>query len=197
MSRIFFPNARFARAFNELASDVENVVERMFESDTTCNDADGEHHGGCKTSQAETDATIRMEIDVLETDDAFSVIGDLPGVDPQSINVEVDEDRLVISALRKRRSASHDGASSTHEDDNLPNVDSDSTETHQNESVDPTASTTWHRRERLHGTYRRTVSLPKTVDKDAIQANFESGVLTVSLPKRPEPQPRKVHVEVK
>ena len=42
------------------------------------------------------------------------------------------------------------------------------------------------RREFNYQSFKRSFQLPETVDQDAIQANHDSGVLTVNLPKREE-----------
>lgn len=43
----------------------------------------------------------------------------------------------------------------------------------------------------------RTVSIPSDVSADQVSAAYENGVLTVTLPKRAETQPKKVTVTVK
>ena len=43
----------------------------------------------------------------------------------------------------------------------------------------------------------RSVSLPEQVKVDAIQAAYENGVLTVTLPKREEVKPRQIAIDVK
>lgn len=45
--------------------------------------------------------------------------------------------------------------------------------------------------------YSRSVNIPEEVQADKVTANYENGVLTVSLPKREEAKPRKVTVEVR
>jgi len=47
-------------------------------------------------------------------------------------------------------------------------------------------SGTMHLTERSYGSFVRTVRLPEDCDPDAIRAEFAKGVLSVSLPKRPE-----------
>ena len=47
-------------------------------------------------------------------------------------------------------------------------------------------------------TLRRSITVPDAaVDADKIQAAYENGILTVTLPKREESKPRKVSVTVK
>lgn len=50
--------------------------------------------------------------------------------------------------------------------------------------------------ERTYGTFSRSFSLPNTVNAEKIAAEYENGVLTVTLPKREESKPRQVKVMV-
>ncbi len=52
-----------------------------------------------------------------------------------------------------------------------------------------------HRYERSYGTFERAFALPGTVDADKIQANYENGVLTVTLPKAERARPREIPVK--
>lgn len=45
--------------------------------------------------------------------------------------------------------------------------------------------------------FSRSVSIPEAVQTDKVGATYESGVLTVTLPKREEAKPRKISVAVK
>lgn len=42
----------------------------------------------------------------------------------------------------------------------------------------------YHHMEQSYGSFTRELRLPRTVDRDAIQANFAAGVLTITLPKK-------------
>ncbi len=44
----------------------------------------------------------------------------------------------------------------------------------------------YHLSERHYGSFQRAFSLPKGVDADKIEASFSKGVLSISLPKKPE-----------
>lgn len=50
------------------------------------------------------------------------------------------------------------------------------------------------RSERISGSYCRRLTLPATIDRDGITANYENGVLEVMLPKGAQAQPRKIAV---
>ena len=50
--------------------------------------------------------------------------------------------------------------------------------------------------ERAYGAFSRSFSLPNTVNAETIGAEYQNGVLTVTLPKREESKPRQVKVTV-
>src|SRR5947209_7789081 len=50
------------------------------------------------------------------------------------------------------------------------------------------------RREVARANYQRSIQLPADVKEDEITANFENGVLTLSVPKVPRPQPKKIQI---
>ncbi len=54
---------------------------------------------------------------------------------------------------------------------------------------------TVHRVERRYGRFERSLTLPKQVDVDNIEAVFEDGVLTIHLPKSEELRPRKIAIK--
>jgi HSP20 family protein len=54
----------------------------------------------------------------------------------------------------------------------------------------------YHRIERGYGSFVRCFSLPESVDPEKIDADYKSGVLTVTLPKKEVAKPRQVKVKV-
>lgn len=51
--------------------------------------------------------------------------------------------------------------------------------------------------ERPYGTFRRTFSIPRTIDQESIKASYKDGVLRIILPRRQEIQPKQIVVEPK
>lgn len=51
-----------------------------------------------------------------------------------------------------------------------------------------------HRLERGHGAFRRSFTLPSTVDAARIDASYQDGVLVVKLPRREESRPRTISI---
>ena len=50
--------------------------------------------------------------------------------------------------------------------------------------------------ERAYGSFSRSFSLANTVNSEAIKADYQNGVLTLSLPKREEAKPKQIKVTV-
>jgi Molecular chaperone (small heat shock protein) len=55
----------------------------------------------------------------------------------------------------------------------------------------------YHRVERSYGSFTRTFTLPSTVNLETVNAEFNDGVLRVTLQKREEVKPRQIKVSVK
>lgn len=110
-------------------------------------------------------------VNVSETDDAVTLEAELPGLDVSGIDISVTGDELVLKGSRPRCDAvsTADGGESQ-------------------ERV------TWHRRERGSGAFERRIGLPVVVDTERVEARLVDGILTVTCPKSPQCQPRKVQV---
>ncbi|MGA2326670.1 MAG: Hsp20/alpha crystallin family protein [Bryobacteraceae bacterium] len=54
----------------------------------------------------------------------------------------------------------------------------------------------YHRIERSYGAFMRCFSIPDTVDAEKVKADYKSGVLTVTLPKKAAAKPRAIKIEV-
>jgi len=55
---------------------------------------------------------------------------------------------------------------------------------------------TYHRVESFYGSFTRSFRLPDTVDSEHINAEYKNGVLTVTIPQKPEIKPREIPVTV-
>ena len=59
-----------------------------------------------------------------------------------------------------------------------------------------TEDNTYHRIERSYGSFERSFILPSKIDTDKISAAYSNGVLTITLPKAEEVNPREIPVSV-
>lgn len=63
-------------------------------------------------------------------------------------------------------------------------------------AAEPAEGTRRLRRERVTGSFRRTVTLPEGVDADAVEAAYADGVLEVRIPRPEQRRPRRVQIAV-
>ena len=56
-------------------------------------------------------------------------------------------------------------------------------------------SETYFSYERSYGSFTRSFTLPEGVDAEKVNANLKDGVLTITVPKKPEAQPKKVSIK--
>ncbi len=63
--------------------------------------------------------------------------------------------------------------------------------------ADEKKEATYHIREQRYGSFERSVMLPTEVQTDKAKAEFENGVLTVTLPKAEAVKPRTITIKAK
>ena len=102
-------------------------------------------------------------VDVIEEKDRFVLRADVPGVNPDDIEVSMDAGVLTVSGHR--------------------------------EEVSSTDEAGLKRVERVSGRFYRRFSLPDTANAEGIRASCRNGILEVTIPKQPEIQARRIHVE--
>lgn len=54
---------------------------------------------------------------------------------------------------------------------------------------------TYHRRERVTGEFSRTFQLPYTINKDRVEASFNHGCLSITLPRAEAEKPKQIAVK--
>lgn len=88
-----------------------------------------------------------------------------PGVDPATLEVNLERGLLTIAGQRKSP---------------LP---------------EPDAKAAVHINERFEGTFRRVLTLPDDADPDAVEAKYTDGVLHVTVQRRASAQPRRINIQ--
>lgn len=105
-------------------------------------------------------------VDINEYADRFELFVDLPGVDPKSVEITLDNDVLTLSGERSL-----------------------SKRAGENERL------ARQRIERSHGRFHRRFILPETVDTARVKATGRDGVLELTIAKQAKAQPRRIQVE--
>jgi HSP20 family protein len=125
---------------------------RLF--DTYLSDA---HHGEDVAGR-----TWTPPVDIQETDEAYRIHAELPGLKKDDVQITLENNVLRVSGERKFEK----------------DVKQDS----------------YHRIERVYGTFARSFALPHQVSSDKVEAKFDNGVLSIVVPKAEQAKPRHIAI---
>ncbi len=143
------------RNFNQL----QNQMERLF----------GDHPQAWMANRnVEPSGDFQAATDLVETEDDYRLLLELPGVSRDQIKLTVKDGGLTISA------------------DKLAAEETDEAAEGRN---------VW-RRERVFGSISRTFTFAQRIDSSAIAANYKDGVLEVTVPKAEEAKSQTIEVQV-
>jgi len=160
---------------------------------------------------------FQPQFDLRETKTAFELHGELPGVDQKDLQVEfTDPTTLVVQGHTERsytagtpsqlqsgptqghitESGETDGAENGHATQNVDvakRTETDVSKT-SGSTVKPNSETRFWISERSVGEFRRTFTLPSTIDQDGVKASLKNGILSIVVPKRPQQVARKIEI---
>ena len=113
---------------------------------------------------------LAPRIDVAEDDRSVTLTAELPGVSESDIDVSLVGDQLTIKGEKRS----------------------------EHEHKKDVQGFSLHRSERSYGAFQRTITVPYRVDPDLVAAQFNDGVLRITLPKPadalPQRQGRKIEI---
>jgi HSP20 family protein len=135
------------QGFAALRQEMEDLLARMW----------GDHDG------VSWSGDFSPSLDLAETENAYEIRLDVPGLESKDIDIEVSGNIVTIRGERKEEKEEK--------------------------------GKSFHRVERRHGAFARTLTLPRNVNGDEAAAAYVNGVLTITLPKREDAAPKKVTVK--
>jgi len=100
----------------------------------------------------------KPDFNVFETDKEFVIEAAVPGLEKKNFNIDVNDNLLTISSEIEVK-----------EEKDVENK-----------------SEKYHYRGFQYGSFKKTYSLPKNVDKERIEAKYKNGILTLEIPKDEE-----------
>lgn len=104
--------------------------------------------------------TTLPSVNLKEDENGYSIEVAAPGLDKNDFKIEVHNDLLTISSEKKE----------------------------ENETKNENERYT--KREFSYQSFSRSFSLPQTADGDKVEAVYDKGILTVSIPKKEEAKPK-------
>jgi HSP20 family protein len=104
-------------------------------------------------------------IDVAEKADAYVINVELPGVEPEQVEINFEQNVLTI---RGAKPSSFDATNGEYR---------------------------VYTAERVTGEFERSVRLPDFVDSERIEASYSHGLLSIVVPKAQAAQPRKIEIK--
>lgn len=114
-----------------------------------------------------TSTAAACPMDITETQDAYELTADAPGMDQSNIDIQLHEGMLTIKGHRQLAKEEKDAEGRV------------------------------VRRERTMSHFTRHFTLPDNVDQEGVTASLDKGVLTLRLPKvtpPPKPEPKRITV---
>lgn len=99
------------------------------------------------------------------TPQSIEIYAFAPGLDPGSVEVNLDRGVLTVAGERKSDLPQRDGKATVHTD------------------------------ERFAGRFRRVVGLSDDIDPDGVSARYQDGVLHLSIKRRAASQPRRIAIQ--
>lgn len=112
--------------------------------------------------------TTTPNVDVRETNDAYIMDMDLPGKSEKDVEISLKDRVLSISSMEEVKVEDTKKA-----DDGCEYLI----------------------RERRTSSFARRFTLPDDIDAEKVEANFKNGVLSITIPRRPEAQARQILIK--
>ena len=106
-------------------------------------------------------------IDVTEDNDVYTIKAALPGWKPENVDITFEGGTVTLKGEVSEESNEKD------------------------------EQTRWHCREIRRSSFQRTISLPSEVTPDKAKAEFDNGVLTLTMPKAEIVKPKQIKITAK
>ena len=113
------------------------------------------------------------KVDVTECKDCYNLEMELPGLTDKDVNIDLDRNVLTISSKKEEEKKANDGEEKTEKNEEKKS---------------------FLIRERRTMMFSRSFTLPDDVDTENVSATFKNGILTVSMPRKAAPSPKRIAI---
>lgn len=111
----------------------------------------------------------RPAIEIKQTDAEYKIKVQLPGVEKDNIDVQLDNDFMTITAEIQEE---------------------------KEEKEEKEQSEKYHTSEFRYGRYQRTISFDKPIKSDESKARYKNGILCITVPKQDMKEVKAKHIEI-
>ena len=108
---------------------------------------------------------FNLPLDVYASDNEIAVIAAVPGIEPDDIEMTINQNTVTIRGELKNVASSEEAKNAT-----------------------------WYLHELPYGKFQRSLTLPVDVDASKADATFDHGILKLRLPKAESAQPKQIKV---
>lgn len=105
-----------------------------------------------------------LACNIKEKKDRYIVEAEIPGIDPEDIKIEIDNNMITIKGEKKQHIESED------------------------------KETEMHVVEHSYGSFHRSFMLPDNVNTDEINADHKNGILYINIPKNKDSKKRRIEI---
>ncbi|MEN9864487.1 MAG: hypothetical protein RL748_77 [Pseudomonadota bacterium] len=143
--------------------------------------------------------TRLIRMDVTESEHAYTVLAELPGVKKEQLEVRIEGKQVWISGqILPANAANTVNAASQASSTDTNTTNTTNTTNAANNAANPAPAANSQRQllnERFYGKLERRIQLPLDIDDTLAQAKFVDGILQLQLPKKQLPGARKLEIE--
>lgn len=145
--------------------------------------------------------------DMVETQESYELISELPGYDKKDIKIELADDNrtLVLSGSTNETKTSTPPTTSTNTNEEQYSTTDNEAKSQQDQMVEKKEKDSqvaksdenqWWVQERVIGSFTRSFALPTPIDAESIKASFDNGVLKVVVPKTKETKEQSKRIDI-
>ncbi|KAJ9149449.1 hypothetical protein NKR23_g4216 [Pleurostoma richardsiae] len=168
------------------------------------------HYGGGPGGGGGAHDVVHPHFDLVETGTSYAIYGELPGLEREDVNVEVNDTlfTVTVSGVLQRpvppgasgaeEKGKEDGVGVVHKDavtaageqpaaatPEAPAAEGAEVKKEEDAAAPPPAELHWHVTERRVGQFRRAFQFPiGLVEMGAVKASMRAGLLTIAVPKK-------------
>ena len=114
------------------------------------------------------------DVDVMQTKSAYEISMELPGKTEKDVDLSLKDNVLTVSSVTPAE-VKEEKSENTEKDEEKP---------------------VYLLRERRNSSFTRSFKLPRDIDAENVSASFVNGVLTVTVPRKPEEEAKKIAIRV-